>query len=55
MGLNRRFEVVSDLKEFEVIEASLVRFESSSEGFHSSPKDIDEGFRLSGSRDLSIF
>jgi len=34
---------VSDLEEFEVIEATLVSFESSSDGFHLSP-DIDEGF-----------
>ena len=45
---------MSDLEEFKVIDAALICFESSSDSFHLSP-DIDEGFRLSGSRDPGIF
>ena len=37
-----------------MIEATLVGFESSSDGFQLSP-NIDEGLTLSGSRDLMIF
>ena len=45
---------MSDLEEFEMIETSLGCFKSSSDSFHLSP-DIDEGFRLSRSRDLRVF
>lgn len=45
---------MSDLEEFGVIEAKLVSFGSSSKSFHLSP-EIDEGFRLFGSRDFRIF
>jgi len=45
---------LSDLEEFGVIEAALVSFESSSDSFYLSP-NIDESFRLSGSRDTEIF
>ena len=37
-----------NLEEFEMVEAALICFESSSDGFHLSP-DINEGFGLSGS------
>jgi hypothetical protein len=40
---------VSNLEKFEMIEASLVCFESSSNSFHLSP-NIDEGFGLPRSR-----
>jgi hypothetical protein len=45
---------VCHLEELEMIQATLVSFESSSDGFHRSP-NIDEGFTLSGSRDTRIF
>jgi hypothetical protein len=41
------------LEEFEVIRATLVGFESSSDSFHLSP-DIDESFTLPGSGDARI-
>lgn len=45
---------MSDLEEFKVVETSLGNFKSSSGGFHLSP-DINEGFKVSRSRDLGIF
>jgi len=41
------------LEEFEVIQTTVVGFESSSDGFHLSP-DIDESLTLPGSRDARI-
>jgi len=52
-GLNRPLEVVRNLEEFEVIKTALGCFESPSNSFHLSP-DIDDGFRVSGSRDPGI-
>lgn len=54
MRSNRRFEVVCNLKELKVIETALGCFESFSNSFYLPP-DIDEGFGVSGSRDLGIF
>jgi hypothetical protein len=45
---------MGDLKELEVIETALVGFKSSADCFHLSP-NVDEGFRVSGSRDTGIF
>lgn len=44
---------MSDLEEVEVIETALGCFESPSNSFYLSP-GMDEGFRLSGSRDSRI-
>ena len=49
-GLKGPVQVVSYLEELEVIEATFVGFESATDCLHLSP-DVDEGFRLSGSRD----
>jgi hypothetical protein len=54
MGLNRRFKVVRNLEELKVIKTALGCFESPSNNFYLSP-DIDEGFGVSGSRDLGVF
>ena len=43
--LNGSFKVMGYLEEFEVIQTSLVSFESSPDGFHLSP-DIDGGLGL---------
>jgi hypothetical protein len=54
---NRSFKVVrelEELEEFEVIEVPLAGFEFSSGRFHLCPNIIDEGFRLSRSRDASV-
>jgi hypothetical protein len=53
-GLKRLIQVACNLEEFEVVETTLVSFKPSSNRFHLSP-DIDEAFRLSGSRDFGIF
>jgi hypothetical protein len=45
---------MGDLKELEVIDTALVGFKSSADCFHLSP-NVDEGFRVSGSRDTGIF
>jgi hypothetical protein len=42
------------LEELEVIEPTLVTFESSSDNFHLSPH-VDKRFRVPGSRDVRIF
>ena len=42
------------MEQFEVVFATLGGFESSLNNFHLSP-DIDEGFRVSGSRNSRVF
>jgi hypothetical protein len=54
MGLDRQFKLVRNLEEHKVIKTALGCFESPSNSFYLSP-DIDEGFGVSGSRDLGVF
>jgi len=47
-------EVAGNLKELQVIKASLMGFKSSAYGFDLSP-DTDKGFGMARSRDFGIF